>query len=663
MNKKNCLFSLLTIMMAAVLSVSITSCGGDDPVSSPPVIPTNNGNVTNPDTEVPDPEGTITLSMRNANNGTTYIDNSIYINRSDNFTGCKIVSLGAMKGLGNIAQIPKTGWSDQVAVVPGTGYVAYANNKYYCLYVVEEITNTSGGVIGALVKYYSPFGGKDEAVQLEKNELSFTTEGGSQTVKMTNSSIIAFKVSSSESWCHPYVTTTDDSKVPNAVQISVDRNAPSNEAIVTLETLTGKKTTIKVSTTPTLTLNRTEMEFGPSASTDGVVVYGNVDLSQITATSDVTWCTVTPEGTTRTDYDNQKYTGLKITVIANPAETERIANITVKSKDNTATATLKVIQRPGYLTPETSNVSFNYSASSKTVNVRGNVDLTQLTITSDASWCTATTDGRVYQTTTNGQTSNYTKLTITVTPNALESQRTATITIKAKECAATTTVKVTQSGGYLNVSVKEMNFDKNSNYRTITITTSATEWEAVSSASWCTFSKNGNELTIRATASTVDRIATISFKNFSTTVKVHQSKYAVGNAYNENGVQGTVAYIGDNKRFIVSNELGKVAWSTENVSTGASDQYDGTKNMEVIRSIPNYMSLYPAFALIENLNESMGGDWYLPAYDETERIHVSIASAYWSSTEGGHDSAWVQQSSSNPRKKSIQFSVYAIRKF
>lgn len=656
-------------MMAVFLSVCIISCGDDNPVTNPPVNPTNNGNVNNPDTEVPDPEGTITLSMRNANNSTTYIDNYIYINKGDNFTGCKIVSLGAMKGVGNIAQIPKTGWSDQVAVVPGYGYIAYANNKYYCLYVVDEVVNTSGGVIGALVKYYSPFGGKDEAVQFDKNVLSFTTEGGSQTVKMTNSSIIAFNVSSSETWCHPYLITTGDSKVPNAVQIIVDKNAPSNEATITVETLTGKKTTIKVSTTPTLTLNRAEMEFGPSASTDGVVVYGNVDLSQITATSDVTWCTVTPEGTTHTDYDNQKYTGLKITVTANPAETERIANITVKAKDNTATATIKVIQRPGYLRMETSNVSFSYSGSQTTVNVRGNVDLKQLTITSDASWCTAKTDGSIYRNTYLEKTDDYTRLTITVTPNPLETQRTATITIKAKEYAASTTVKVTQSGGFLNVSIKEINFDKNSSYRTITITTPATEWEAVSDASWCTFSKNGKELTIRTTASTVDRIATISFKNFSTTVKVHQSKYAVGDTYSEKGITGTVAYIGDDARYVISDDLGSAAWSTENVSTGANNREDGTKNMAIIRAIPNYKTLYPAFALVDALNDRTGGNWYLPASEELLKTTKSVTSSYplWSSTESNSSYTYHKYSSSytnvTSELKYMEEHVRAIRKF
>lgn len=57
------------------------------------------GNPNNPNESVPDPEGTVTLSMRNGNNGSTELsDSGIYIDRADNFTGGYFVPQGPMRG-------------------------------------------------------------------------------------------------------------------------------------------------------------------------------------------------------------------------------------------------------------------------------------------------------------------------------------------------------------------------------------------------------------------------------------------------------------------------------------------------------------------------------------------------------------------------------------
>ena len=87
--------------------------------------------IDNPFEILPDPEGTIQLSMRDDDNGKTLLDN-IYIS-DENFASNYVwpgntvtfVSLGSMNGLANIKQIPTTGWASKVAVVPGNGYIAY----------------------------------------------------------------------------------------------------------------------------------------------------------------------------------------------------------------------------------------------------------------------------------------------------------------------------------------------------------------------------------------------------------------------------------------------------------------------------------------------------------------------------------------------------------
>jgi len=74
-----------------------------------------------------------------------------------------------MKGLGNITQIPTSGFTipastiSTVACEAEHGYVIkYENTStsqvvYVRLYVVEPIISTTGGVMGAKVKYQYPF--------------------------------------------------------------------------------------------------------------------------------------------------------------------------------------------------------------------------------------------------------------------------------------------------------------------------------------------------------------------------------------------------------------------------------------------------------------------------------------------------------------------------
>lgn len=137
---------------------------------------------------VPDPEGTIIVQVRNSNNGGTrvspdgfisYYDNLNYgynqsyfwIDEADNLTcGGDVVCIGKVAGLGNIRERPEVGWADEAALLPGYGYILRGPSKYdqdekptldgynYCrVYVVDYLTSTGGGIIGATVKYQSPF--------------------------------------------------------------------------------------------------------------------------------------------------------------------------------------------------------------------------------------------------------------------------------------------------------------------------------------------------------------------------------------------------------------------------------------------------------------------------------------------------------------------------
>lgn len=136
---------------------------------------------------MPDPTGTVLLSMRN-DDGTSL--DGLYIGNDDNFhgNGWKIASMGKVRGLGNVASIPTSGWADRVAVVPGNGYVAhnYWSDEFVRIWVSDYISGaTTGGVIGAEVKYQKPFRGLDEAISLKRIRLFSRPRAGRRSWCLT----------------------------------------------------------------------------------------------------------------------------------------------------------------------------------------------------------------------------------------------------------------------------------------------------------------------------------------------------------------------------------------------------------------------------------------------------------------------------------------------
>lgn len=146
------LFSCMTIMMVAIVSVGFMSCSkdDDDEVVSPNQFDTK--------TSIPDPDGTVLIYMSAASKENYhYILSSFHIDEDYNFEGnnIKIASVGMVKGLSEIKSIPTSGWASRVAVVSGYGYVVkysgYSGTTYARLFVVSSTGS------GYAVKYQSPF--------------------------------------------------------------------------------------------------------------------------------------------------------------------------------------------------------------------------------------------------------------------------------------------------------------------------------------------------------------------------------------------------------------------------------------------------------------------------------------------------------------------------
>jgi hypothetical protein len=181
--------SLANALMICLVMTAF-SCSKDNNKNTNKETPNNN--VSN--NEAPDPEGTITVNISENTEAilqvgiyytgivswippdNLYIEAGLYYrvvdHRLTNYPRyVSICNLGKMKGLGNITQIPQTGFSNpakeisSIACESGHGYVLKFEDierhesqpVYARLYVVEPIVSIYGGIMGAKVKYQYPF--------------------------------------------------------------------------------------------------------------------------------------------------------------------------------------------------------------------------------------------------------------------------------------------------------------------------------------------------------------------------------------------------------------------------------------------------------------------------------------------------------------------------
>lgn len=198
----------LFLLCVAFGALIFSSCSKDDDAEND-----NSGVVINPDKNIPDPKGTITMNMMVGDDGNSVTIKdfgTIKINSAYNFTGgyCSFVSLGKIKGLGNVTAIPQDGWNSSVAVNPGDGYVVgymdYGLIRYARLYVVSEIAGTSGGVIGYTIKCQAPF--VPFAPKFTESSLEFGANDNFQPKELTLVNLTSAKVKSMPDWCYVYGT-------------------------------------------------------------------------------------------------------------------------------------------------------------------------------------------------------------------------------------------------------------------------------------------------------------------------------------------------------------------------------------------------------------------------------------------------------------------------
>lgn len=513
--KRNLTSWLHTLLISVAALLTFVACGGDDNATD------GEGNVK-PDVTVDDPAGTVKLSMRSGTDKTaTKLDDVIYIDEGDNFTGrnCFLVSLGKVKGLGNVSYIPTAGWATKVAVEPGCGYVAcYSwwdgekyNNTFYRLYVVEYTVGLTGGVIGADVKYQKPFAGNTtEDIKLPVKSLTFSADGGTETLTFENNAIIPFSVTSSAPWCKVKQTTTCDQHfLSNGVAIIVEPNPTrtADEATVTIKTVAGKTTTISVARSgrePFIEfLVSDKITLDAKATTADVPFSTNVPLAQLKVDSNSAWLkaditdnaakirALVPRvkfiggmpvkaSSSVSTGDVSSYT-LKLTAVANSSNTARTATMSVMSTDVKASGKKQVEQAAGYVTFGVSLRRLSPYADSDEIWFKTSDDFDDLQVSSSVAWCKAELKKNNY--------GNSHDVVLTWEGNPSAEKRTADITVKSKTGSLSGKLPLEQDDGWLYFNNGSETGTVSSKAGGITMSFSTTadfdNLQVSSSATWC----------------------------------------------------------------------------------------------------------------------------------------------------------------------------------
>lgn len=683
----------------------LPACGdsnGDEP---------DNPNPINPDKEVADPAGTVKLSMRSfaaAGDRKTKLDDRLYIDGADNFNanGGIIVDLGGMKGLGNVGYIPKTGYVSKVAVTPGNGYIWGTYDAFYRIYVTNYTQNSAGEIIGADIKYQKPFYGKDEALKPSDTSLSVSSDGGEASVVFENNSIIPFTVKSDKGWVRPYPSSTlDYSVLTNAITFYIEpaTTTESETATVTATTYYDKSTTITITrlgVAPMLSIpdDAANKEINANATEYRLPITTNLDFNDLTVKSSADWATVElVDGSSRTAAiansirwignepathsraDNasiRTYYAL-VKVAANVNSAERNASITVSSKDGKLTAKHSLTQKGATLSVISNGkeikdddiIDITYAETNLNIKVESSVE--GISVTSDKPWAEVTTN-------------NEKSYTIKVVENETPDDRSAKISIKAKNSDLALSFTLKQAGGTL--SVKDLDgsttyyVDRDTHSYNYVIEGSL-PYSVKSNANWCSIYQSGNNLSVTITSTTETRYTTVEITGGKEPIILtyKQTSYKTGD-YVTIDDKNCWLNLRDGKPLLYYYLGYSKAWSTQGIVTGATSIDDGKGNTRKVHSIQNWQDLYPAFKAIDELNSNDVLEWYMPAIYEL-CTHNSYNSPYyyfpginyygetWSSTEyesGISYSFYNNRYGSNnvhTRNKSGAYILIAVKKF
>ena len=502
---------------------------------------------------------------------------------------------------------------------------------------------------------------------------SITSEGKNWTWEV--SSNIEFKeleASSDADWCTVELSqaTTFSKKISLSVKVAKNETVSERKAVVTVKsTKYGTETKFTVTQQPfgpnlAFTAGGADQTISPDGKSWSWDLSTNLKKDDLAASSTADWCTVELTGS------DTKGISLSVKVAKNETVSERKAVVTVKSTKYGTSLSFNVTQQAGTPTIRftgTEGKDQTVAAPAKVLKwtVQSNIHYNELKVSSNEGWCQVKlTDSNEAK-----DVKSY-PMAITIAENSTDKQREAVVTISSEKYNVSKSFKITQSAATFKSSHASVGFDRDAGSRTVTISSNAS-WKAECDADWVTLEQTNDYLTVRVKATTIDRSATITFKDkSSTTIVVNQTKYKVGETYDEGGVTGTVAYIGDDKRFICKNTGKTEPYQQFFLATGTTGTYDmddGEANMQFIMRQSGWYGNFLAAAAADDLNTGGVTGWYLPAINELKNMKAFVTGSAWSSTanDNGSFSAYCLSGGTvySNDDRQVKHGVYAIHKF
>ena len=692
---------LCRVLLGSVLIASMVACSSGEPDG--PDNPDDPTGVVDPNEQVPDPVGTISLAMRDKNNGETYLDGIVIVNENfmgDNRTGQTLFAcIGEVKGLGNVSYIPKYGWNHQMRVTPGSGYVVYRANegtegKFYRIYVERYITDTNGGIIGADIKYQVPFGGSDEEIKLQQTALSFDKNGGSQALFFDNEHVIPFTASVEPAvpWCSVQkASSLSNAAFSDGIVVSVQKmpSEPTSAKVI-LTTKAGKTKEIVVSYagmepyatvvgdlsvlsdvdfkggTYNVGLSTNCLEYTEVGASASWVSANIVNVTEPMRANALKIRSVEGKAVSRADEFNDALDSYNIRfhVQQNSDKYERECTVGVYSLGLSESVSQSVTQKryaslvysdenkkSHTISAEDSySVYFNFRASHYN-EVELSVDYGD----GQEAWFETELTGdriRVYNV-QNNPSEEERVATLTLTLDNLEPL--VFTLIQEGKVAYITYEGLYEGACYADRTNKTISLPIETNLDGLTFSTDA---------DWVSATYTAGAVVLRLRETTENRVAKIICSDERGSFMVHQSKYAIGDVFSEGDCSGEVFEMKNGVGYFCKILEGTYVWSDEVIVTECGD--DGKANMEIIKSFPDWQTHYPAFAAVDALNVNGVVGWYLPGFSLLGRFvnRCNPDGVFWSSTENDAKRArWRSRNSSNAYLKSEKWSVVAVNEF
>ena len=158
----------------------------------------------------------------------------------------------------------------------------------------------------------------------------------------------------------------------------------------------------------------------------------------------------------------------------------------------------------------------------------------------------------------------------------------------------------------------------NSSFQTNPIGPSSGSYRVLRGGSWSYIARTCR-VSIRGYSKPADRYNRHGFRlalSADNKPTASSKDYSIGDIVTINGVKGIVFQTSPVVK-IVSVKETLLKWGTEEVTTDATNAYDGAKNLSTIKRIYGWQSKYPAFKWCADL----GSGWYLPASNELKAIY------------------------------------------